>query len=50
MLNVIAVIVLVNLDASVHIVKLAGTLIFVLRPIIQNIYVKKKYNINLRSD
>ena len=47
--NVIAVVILVRLDASVHIVKLAGTLIFVLRPIIQNIYVKKKYNINLRE-
>jgi len=48
-LNVIAVAVLVRLGCSVHLVKLAGTLIFVLRPIIQNIYVKKKYNINLKE-
>lgn len=48
-LNIIAVVILIQLGFSVHIVKLAGTLIFVLRPIVQNIYVKKKYNINLKE-
>lgn len=48
-LNTIAVIVLVNAKANIQLVKLVGGFIFVLRPIAQNIYVKKKYNINLRK-
>lgn len=48
-LNTIAVIVLVNAKANIQLVKLVGSFIFVLRPIAQNIYVKKKYNINLRE-
>lgn len=48
-INAIAVICLVKFGASIHIVKLATGLIFVLRPIVQNIYVKKKYNIDLKS-
>ena len=48
-LNTIAVIVLVNAKANIQLVKLVGGFIFVLRPIAQNIYVKKKYNINLRE-
>ena len=48
-LNTIAVIVLVNAKANIQLVKLVGGFIFVLRPIAQNIYVKKKYHINLRE-
>lgn len=48
-INAIAVICLVKFGASIHIVKLATGLIFVLRPIVQNIYVKKKYNIDLKG-
>lgn len=48
-LNVIFVIVLVKLDASIQIIKLFSGFTFVLRPIIQNIYIKKKYNINLKD-
>lgn len=48
-LSVIAIVVLVKLDCSIHIIKLISGLLFVLRPIFQNIYVKKKYNINLKD-
>lgn len=48
-LNTIAIIILVKCNASIQIVKLASSFIFVLRPIVQNIYVKKKYNINLKE-
>lgn len=34
-------------EVSVHTLKLGTSLIFVLRPIIQNLYVKRKYNIKL---
>lgn len=48
-LNTISIVILVRIHASIHIVKLVSSFIFVLRPIIQNIYVKKKYNINLKD-
>lgn len=47
--NTLAVVVLIKLKTNIHIVKLVSGLIFVLRPIIQNIYVKKKYKINLKK-
>lgn len=48
-LNTIIIIALIKFGASIQIVKLVSALIFVLRPILQNIYVKKKYNINLKQ-
>lgn len=48
-LNTIAIIILIRFGATIHIVKLVSGFIFVLRPIVQNIYVKKKYNINLKE-
>lgn len=48
-LNVIFIIVLVKMNASIQIIKLFSGFTFVLRPIIQNIYIKKKYNINLED-
>lgn len=48
-LNTIVVVVLIKMGANIQIVKLAGALIYVLRPIIQNIYIKKKYNINYKN-
>ena len=48
-LNTLTIIVLVKCNASIQAVKLASSIIFVLRPIVQNIYVKKKYNINLKD-
>lgn len=48
-LNAILVIILIKFNANIQIVKLISAFVFVLRPIIQNIYVKKKYNINFKE-
>lgn len=48
-INTIMVVVLIHLNSSIQIVKLVSAIIFVLRPILQNIYVNKKYNINLKN-
>lgn len=49
MANTILVVLLIKFGANIQIVKLGSALIFVLRPILQNIYVKKKYNINFKE-
>ena len=48
-LNTIMVVVLIKFGATIQVVKLVSAIIYVLRPILQNIYVKKKYNINLKD-
>lgn len=48
-INTILVIVLIEFGANIQMVKLVSALIFVFRPIVQNIYVKKKYKINLKN-
>lgn len=48
-LNTIAIVILIKCNTNIQVVKLVSSIIFVLRPIAQNIYVKKKYNINLKS-
>lgn len=48
-LNTIVVVVLIAFGTNIQIVKLGSAFIFVLRPILQGIYVKKKYNINLKN-
>lgn len=48
-INIIAIIILVKCNSSIHLIKLLSGIIFVIRPIIQNIYVRKKYNINLKN-
>ena len=45
-LNTIACVILINYGASIQVVKLATSLIFLLRPIVLRIIVNKKYNIN----
>ena len=45
-LSAILIIVLASIGASIQIIKLVSGLVFVIRPILQNYYVKKKYNIN----
>ena len=45
-LNTIACFVLIKLDASIHIVKLTTSLIYLFRPILLSLYVKKNYNID----
>lgn len=48
-LNAIIIIILVKLGVNIQIVKLFSSTIFILRPILQNIYVRKKYKINLKE-
>lgn len=48
-INTFATILLIHFGVGIQIVKLATALIFVLRPILYNIYVKKKYKINLKE-
>ena len=48
-LNTIVSILLIKLGMSIQIVKFASAVIFVLRPIALNIYVKKKFKINLNE-
>lgn len=48
-LNTIMIVLLIYFGSSIQIVKLASAVIFVFRPIMQNLYVKKKYNINLKN-
>lgn len=49
MANTILVVLLIKFGANIQMVKLGSALIFVLRPILQNIYVKKKYTINFKE-
>lgn len=48
-LNTILVVMLIYFGSSIHIVKIASSLMFVLRPLLQNAYIKKKYNLNLKG-
>lgn len=48
-LNILVIWILVYYKANIQIVKLASSLIFVLRPILQNMYVKKKYDIDFKN-
>ena len=45
-INTIMIIVLIYFKANIQFVKLFSAIIFILRPILQNIYVKKKFNIS----
>lgn len=45
----IVIIIMSKFNCSVHVIKLVSGLIFIFRPILQNLYVKKKYNINLKD-
>ena len=49
LLNTLVSIILIKIGANIQSVKLVSAFIFVLRPIIQNIYVKKIYNVNLKE-
>lgn len=48
-INTIIVIILIKCGANIQMVKLSTALVFLIRPILQNIYVKKKYKINLKN-
>lgn len=45
-LNTFACFILIRLGASIHVVKLVTSLIYIIRPIVLSIYVKKNYKIN----
>ena len=45
-LNTVICVVLMKLGYGIHVVKLASTIVFIARPLVQNIYVKKHYSIN----
>ncbi len=47
--NAVVVVVAVKLGASVHIMKLASALVFVIRPMAVNFYVRKKYKIDRKA-
>ena len=48
-LSMVAVFLLALAGQNILIIKLVSGLIFIFRPILQNIYMKKKYNINLHT-
>ena len=48
-LATIAIVVLAKVGANIIVIELAGAAIFLFRPIIQNIYVKKKYKIDFKD-
>lgn len=45
-LNTIVCLVMMHLGSGLHLMKLASAGVYVIRPIVQNIYVKRKYKIN----
>lgn len=49
-LNTALCMILMYLDFSIHIVKLVSAIVFIIRPIFQNLYVKKVYKINLKIE
>lgn len=48
-LSTITIVILAKLNVSIQIIKLVSSIIFVLRPLLQNYYVRKKYNMNLKD-
>ena len=48
-LSIIAIVLLAKMGAGIHIIKLAGSLLFLVRPILQNLYVRRKYDISLKD-
>ena len=48
-ISIAVIIILARFNVSVHLIKLASCLIFVIRPLIQNMYVKRKYNLSLKN-
>lgn len=48
-LSAIAIVVLALMGCDILVIKLATCVVFILRPLAQNLYVKRKYNINLSS-
>ncbi len=49
LLNMLSIVILVKLNVNIHIVKLVSSLFFVIRPIVLNIYVRKKYKVDIKE-
>lgn len=49
LLNTVVILLLAKFNVSIHLIKLISGLIFIGRPLLQNFYVKKKYNIDLKN-
>lgn len=47
--NTIIMVILIKLGFNIVVVKIIGSLIYICRPIMQNLYVKKKYKLNLKN-
>lgn len=47
--SIICIILLAKLNVSIQVLKLISGMIFVLRPLLQNLYVRKKYKIDLKE-
>lgn len=45
LLNIIVVLILLQMNVGIHVIKICSTLIFVMRPILLNIYVGRKYKL-----
>ncbi len=48
-INTLVTILLIKLKCEIHIIKLISTIIYVIRALAYNIYVKKKYNIDINN-
>ena len=49
LVNIALLFILVRFNASIHLIKLMTGIVFIFRPIIQNLYVRKKYNIKINN-
>ena len=48
-LNIVVILITIRLNFSIHMVKLFSGIIFIIRPFILSIYVKKKYNLDFSN-
>lgn len=48
-LNAVMVVIFIKLGASIHVLKLATSLIYILRPVVLNLYVRRKYCIDKKA-
>ena len=49
-INTILTVILIKYNSDIVLIKLVGSLIFIIKPILSNIYVRKKYKINIKSN
>lgn len=50
LVNTLLIVIFIKLGAGIHLVKLCSAIVFIIRPIILSIFVKKKYQLNRRAD